>query len=109
KPVKMQHQAGTPPTTDKGATPDHPAPLGKNPDGTTTAAGAEKAPLIKAGTILFGVLDTAVDSDYPDTPVMVTIVQGPMKGAKLLGKLNLAQGKDKVSLNFTLMDRDDWI
>ncbi len=77
----------------------------------TGAAGSaeEKPPLIKSGTILFGVLDTAVNSDYPDTPVMVTIVQGPFKGATLLGKLSLAQGKDRVSLNFEQMNRDDWI
>ena len=49
-----------------------------------------------------------MDSDYPDTPVMATIVQGPYKGAKLLGKLSLAQGKDKVSLNFTSMDMEAW-
>lgn len=41
--------------------------------------------IIKAGTILFGVIDTALDSDQPGTPVMATIVTGPYKGAKLLG------------------------
>jgi intracellular multiplication protein IcmE len=64
--------------------------------------------IIKAGTIYFAVLDTAVDSDYPDTPVMATIVQGPFQGSKVLGKLALAQGQDKLSLNFTLMDKDNW-
>lgn len=77
---------------------------------TTTVAGGK--PLIKAGTILFGVLDTAVNSDYPDTPVLVTIVEGPFKGAKLLGKLTLAQtvagALDRVSLNFTIMNMDQW-
>ncbi|MCD6039396.1 MAG: hypothetical protein K0S27_796 [Gammaproteobacteria bacterium] len=76
------------------------------------AGASEKAPLkpslIKAGTIAYAVLDTAVDSDYPDTPVMATIVQGPLKGAKLIGKLALAQGQDKVSLNFTQMDKTEW-
>jgi len=67
------------------------------------------APLIKAGTIYFGVLETAVDSDYPDTPVMVTIVEGPFKGARMLGKLALAQGQNKLSLNFVLMDKEDWL
>jgi polyhydroxyalkanoate synthesis regulator phasin len=67
-----------------------------------------KPSLIKAGTIYFAVLDTAVDSDYPDTPVMATIVQGPFKGAKVIGKLSLQQGKDRVSLNFTTMDKDEW-
>ncbi len=41
--------------------------------------------------------------------MLATIIAGPFKGAKLLGKLNLAQGMDKVSLNFNLMNEDDWI
>ncbi len=65
-------------------------------------------PLIKAGTILYAVLDTAVNSDYPDSPVMATIIDGKYKGAKLLGKLSLAQGQDKVSLSFKLMNMEDW-
>lgn len=78
-------------------------------DGMGAMAGP---PLIKAGTIAFGVLDTAVNSDYPDTPVLVTIVSGPLKGAKLLGKLatakNVAGQLDRLALNFTLMNKDDW-
>jgi polyhydroxyalkanoate synthesis regulator phasin len=65
-------------------------------------------PLIKAGSILFAILTTAVDSDYPDTPVMATIVSGEFKGAVLLGKLALATGQDKVSLNFNLFNKDSW-
>lgn len=76
------------------------------------AAGPSGPVLIKAGTILFGVLDTAVNSDYPDTPVMVTIVSGEFKGAKLLGKLTTAKSVagqlDRVSLTFNLMNMDDW-
>ncbi|SRR5579883_2423 len=87
---------------------------GAGAGGTTTETKTTETklltrPLIKAGTILFAVLDTAVNSDYPDTPVMATIVQGPLKGARVLGKLSLAQGMDRVSLNFNLMDKDDWI
>lgn len=75
--------------------------------------GAETgAPLIKGGTIIFGVLDTAVNSDYPDSPIMVTIVEGKYKGAKLLGKIVTTKGvtgqMDRVSLNFTLMNDDAW-
>ena len=103
QPPTMQHQAGTPP--EKTTTTTTRTGGGA---GSSGSAAAVKASLIKAGTILFAVLDTAVDSDYPDTPVMATIVQGPFKGAKLLGKLNLAQGQDRVSLNFSLMDRDEW-
>lgn len=74
--------------------------------------GGAGIPIIKAGTIIFGVLDTTVNSDYPDTPVMVTIVEGRYKGAKLLGKLNTATNVagqlDRVSLTFTLMNMDEW-
>jgi polyhydroxyalkanoate synthesis regulator phasin/type IV secretory pathway VirB10-like protein len=80
--------------------------------GSTNAADkATKQPqtaLIKSGTIIFAVLDTAVDSDYPDTPVMATLIEGPFKGARLLGKLALAQGQDKLSLNFSMMDMEAW-
>lgn len=76
---------------------------------TTTPAGPT---LIKAGTIIFAVLDTAVNSDYPDSPVLATIVDGPYKGSKLLGKLTTTKGVsgqlDRVSLNFTLMNKDEW-
>lgn len=106
--VKMAHVAGAEPDKSKST-----SGAGGAASGTSGASSAETKPkgpsIIKAGTILFAILETAVDSDYPDTPVMAAIVQdGPFKGAKLMGKLNLAQGKDKVSLNFTLMDMDKW-
>ncbi len=40
---------------------------------------------IKAGTILYGVIDTALDSDQPNTPVLAHIVEGKYKGARLMG------------------------
>ena len=80
--------------------------------GATTAQAGVPA-LIKGGTIVFAVLDTAVNSDYPDSPVMATVVDGKYKGAKLLGKLTTTKGvsgqMDRVMLNFTLMNTDDWI
>lgn len=79
---------------------------------TTTTTTDTGAPLIKAGTIIFGVLDTQANSDYPDSPVMVTIVEGQFKGAKLLGKLTTTKGVagqlDRIALNFTLMNADTW-
>src|SRR5262249_13369259 len=79
---------------------------------TTTTTTVTGAPIIKAGTILYGVLDTAVNSDFPDTPVMVTIVEGKIKGAKLLGKMVITTSntgqQDRVSLNFTIMNMDEW-
>ncbi len=111
QPPKMAHVAGSGSGSGSGK-PGEGFPGGRNvpPGGSATSitTTVSERPFIKSGTIMFAVLDTAVDSDYPDTPVMVTIVQGPMKGARLIGKLSLAQGMDRVSLNFNLMDRDDW-
>ena len=63
--------------------------------------------LIKAGTILFAVLDTAVNTDEPG-PVMATIVQGEFQGAKIIGTTQMSSqpGSDrpeKVTLNFATM------
>lgn len=81
-------------------------------ESATSGIGGETAPVIKAGSILFATLDTAVNSDYPDSPVLATIVDGPLKGAKLLGKIVTAKGVsgqlDRVSLNFTIMNLDAW-
>lgn len=111
QPPKMVHGAGSPPSTSRAAGLSGVKEKLETPGGLgngTVTAGETARPLIKTGTIYFAVLDTAVDSDYPDTPVLVTIVQGPFKGAKLLGKLSLAQGQDRVSLNFNLMDMEAW-
>jgi type IV secretory pathway VirB10-like protein len=111
QPPVMEHKEGT---QEKDKEKEKQGASGSSASGTKTADGGkgELPPsgpaLIKAGTILFAVLDTAVNSDYPDTPIMATIVQGPLKGAKLLGKLSLAEGQDRVSLNFNMMDKEDW-
>lgn len=79
---------------------------------TTTTTTTAAVPIIKGGTILFAVLDTAINSDYPDSPVMATVVDGKYKGAKLMGKVVTAKGvtgqMDRVSMNFTLMNEDAW-
>ncbi len=106
QPPVMVHKDGSPPEKEKTSTG---AGSGSEKAGGKESEKVTGPPLIKAGTILFGVLDTAVDSDYPDTPVMVTIIEGKYKDAKLIGKLTLAPNGDKVSLNFNLMDMDDWI
>lgn len=74
-------------------------------------AGTEKVvmpPVIKAGDVMFAVLDTAIDSDQVG-PVMATIVSGKFKGAKLLGGLTVTSDKQAVILNFTKMSMPDWI
>jgi intracellular multiplication protein IcmE len=105
--VPMSHQGSVAP--DKSATES--AKEAKEAAEKKAESDKEKSarPLVKAGTVLFAVLETAVDSDYPNTPVMATIVNGKLKGAKLLGKLSgLSANQDKVSLIFTLIDKDEW-
>ncbi len=75
---------------------------------TAASNGPPQSPIIKAGTIIYAILDTAVNSDFPDSPVLATIVSGKYKGAKLLGKLAITQGQDRVSLTFKLMNMEDW-
>lgn len=114
QPTPMVHVEGTPPKSISG-------PFGSSGESSVGGGGGKfgntfgKGPtIIKAGTILFAVLDTAVDSDYPDTPVMATIVDGKFKGAKLLGKMAISSannglsGNDRVSLTFSLMNMDAW-
>lgn len=117
QPSKMEHTAGE----DKKKS----GKDGSNSDGSDAstasssstsgngdAADANTPALIKAGTIEFAVLDTAINSDYPDSPVMATVVAGKYKGAKLLGKLMTTKSTtgqlDRVTLNFTLMNIDEW-
>jgi type IV secretory pathway VirB10-like protein len=70
--------------------------------------------IMRAGDMLVGVLDTAVNSDEPG-PVLATIVDGQLKGSKLLGMLQQmppvtgTNGPTKLILQFsrlTPMDAD---
>lgn len=67
--------------------------------GSVSASGSANAggPIFKAGTVMFAVLDTSIDSDE-NTPIMATIVQGKLKGTKLLGKFERVN--KKVYLQF---------
>ena len=58
------------------------------------------ADIYKAGTIIFAVLDTEVNSDE-STPVMATIVQGALKGSKVLG--NFTRVDKKLLLKFSVL------
>ncbi len=63
--------------------------------------------LVKAGTVLFGILDTAVNSDEPG-PVLATIVGGPLKGAKLVGNVAITPpppgaSSEAVTLTFNTL------
>lgn len=84
----------------------------QNASGSSGKQNSATPALIQAGKIYFAVLDTGANSDYPDSPVMATIVDGPYKGAKVLGRLqaskNTANQLDRVVLSFTKMSFDGW-
>ncbi len=113
QPAVMAHKEGQEESTKSKSTTTTTTAAGtKTTTKTETATGASGPPIIKSGSILFAVLDTAANSDYPDSPILATIVDGKFKGAKLLGKLVTTKGvsgqMDRISLNFTLMNMDQW-
>jgi type IV secretory pathway VirB10-like protein len=58
--------------------------------------------IIKAGTILFAVLETSVNSDEPG-PILARIVQPPLKNTKLIGTVQASTNKhsETLTLNFS--------
>lgn len=66
--------------------------------------GSTVAPIVKAGTIMFAVLTTSVNSDYPG-PVLATIVSGKFKNARLIGSLTTFPPYGKqVMLSFNTLN-----
>ena len=65
-------------------------------------AAAEKAEptkiAIKAGTIMFGVLEIGINSDE-ESPIMASIVQGKLKGSKLLGSFKRLDQRVLITFN----------
>lgn len=57
----------------------------------------------KAGSIFFGVLETAINSDEP-SPILAKIVQGPLKGAKLIGTIEVPDKGEKIVLKFNTIN-----
>lgn len=57
---------------------------------------------IKAGSVLFGVLDTAINSDEPG-PILATIVSGKYRGGKLIGSLQHSAQQETVVITFVQM------
>lgn len=57
--------------------------------------------MFKAGDILIAVIDTSVNSDQPNTPVLAHVVVGPYKHAKLLG--SFVREEDKLVVKFNTL------
>lgn len=77
-------------------------PAGNNGGGAGVGKLAIDSDIVKAGEIMFAVLDTAVNTDEKDTPIMGRIVGGPYKGGKLIGRFALVD--KRVLLQFTLLN-----
>ena len=58
--------------------------------------------MIKAGTILFAVLENALNSDQNGTPVLAQIATGKYRGAELIGTFTTSSD-DKLIIQFTRM------
>lgn len=81
---------------------------GQGSDQKGTGGSEEKKKiLIKAGTILFAVLDTGINSDRP-APIMATITLGKFKKAKLIGSIQRTTDNNRLLLRFTQMTMPDW-
>ena len=90
------------------------ASIGKTINGKNNTKDAKEntallPPVIRAGDVLYAVLDTEVNSDYKDQAVMATVVQGKFKGARVLGKLTLGgPDGDALLLQFTSISERTW-
>lgn len=60
--------------------------------------GTKTGPIIKAGTVMFAVLETSINSDEK-SPIMARIVEGPLKGGVLLGQFSRVS--KRLLLSFT--------
>ncbi len=73
----------------------------------TQASATIKRQVIKAGTVIFGVLDTGVNSDAPG-PILATIVGGgacgKFKGGRLIGSIEIPKNGEKIILNFKTLN-----
>lgn len=100
KPATQSFVVGTP-KKDKNSARGATGQAGATP-GMPGAEQSTGPAMIKAGDILFAVLDTAVNSDEPG-PILATIVSGKFKGARLIGSLSKPANADAVIISFNLM------
>lgn len=80
------------------------APIGSitQPPGQQAVQSTGNA-LVKAGDVLYGVIDTSVNSDEP-SPILATVVEGKLKGSKLVGTIETFESGKKVVLRFNTIN-----
>ena len=74
--------------------------ISQDVSGASNAVDTKNNDIYKAGGILLAILDTEVNSDE-NSPVMATIVQGDLKGSKVIG--NFQRTEKKVLINFSVL------
>lgn len=75
-----------------------------------TVLDANKDTILKAGSILFAVLETAVNSDEPG-PVLARIVQPPLQNTTIIGSMQTSSNKyaEGILLSFSTVNIPDRI
>lgn len=74
---------------------------GQNGKGSGHSNQMAKGPTIKAGTIMYGVLQTSINSDE-QTPIMAKVISGRLEGATLMGSFKRVD--EKLLLSFNLLN-----
>lgn len=76
--------------------------VGQGPGGGQRGAGQEEITgptrTIKAGSVMFAILNTPINSDQKNARILATVVQGPLRGSKLMG--TFTRQDDRVILKF---------
>ncbi|MGE3320065.1 MAG: TrbI/VirB10 family protein, partial [Candidatus Berkiella sp.] len=62
----------------------------------------KKSQIIKAGTVLYAVLDTAVNTDEKG-PILATIVSGKLQGSRVIGAFTHADYQESVIMQFSTL------
>lgn len=99
-PPSPAYVEGPPPPPPKAAQGDQACPANTEcpPDAAgKKGKGGKGNPVVKAGTIMYAVLLTSVNTDNPG-PVLAHIVEGKFKGGRLIG--SIVNEGDKVMLQF---------
>lgn len=99
----QQYVGGNPPAAADATGAGGGAGGGVTPAGGAAGAAAQP-PVVKAGTVMFAVLVTSVNSDQPG-PILANVVEGKFKGARILGSLT-NQGQT-VMLSFNTLNLPD--
>lgn len=78
------------------------SPVAGSAGSVSTPSTIPAPPVIGAGNLFYSVADTSMDSDQPG-PVLATLENGPLKGARLLGKFTNTHNRLVIVFNTATM------